>query len=237
MNITLTDHGVRKYDYNLGQFTSIDPLWEKYYGWTPYHYCGNNPVMAVDPSGFDWLEYSGQTVTWYGGDMGNTNEIKGVYNATSGYADEEGNYQSSEFQCEEGLGPIPEGDWEIDFSPNIKEAKTSRGYLVPSTTGGIETVPVDEDGYTKNPEWGYYRIKILPSEGTNTCGRNNLYFHDSQKGSTHGCIEISPNFFIDLLNYKAAGNNQLDVRVNYTEPTTNGGTYNQQYIEENFEEE
>ncbi len=49
----LADHGVRKYDYNLGQFTSIDPLWEKQYGWTPYHYCGNNPVMAVDPSGLE----------------------------------------------------------------------------------------------------------------------------------------------------------------------------------------
>jgi len=53
---TLADHGVRKYDSDLGQFTSPDPLWEKYIGWTPYHYCGNNPVMSVDPSGkFGWF--------------------------------------------------------------------------------------------------------------------------------------------------------------------------------------
>ncbi len=32
----LADHGVRKYDYNLGQFTSIDPLWEKLYLITNY---------------------------------------------------------------------------------------------------------------------------------------------------------------------------------------------------------
>jgi len=55
---SLADHGVRKYDSDLGQFTSIDPLWEKYYAWTPYHYCGNNPVMAVDPSG-KYFKYVG----------------------------------------------------------------------------------------------------------------------------------------------------------------------------------
>ena len=38
-------------DNEIGRFTSIDPLWEKYYSWTPYHYCSNNPVMGSDPSG------------------------------------------------------------------------------------------------------------------------------------------------------------------------------------------
>ena len=27
---------VRKYDYEIGRFTSMDPLWEKYTGWTGY---------------------------------------------------------------------------------------------------------------------------------------------------------------------------------------------------------
>jgi RHS repeat-associated protein len=49
--MNLADHGVRKYDNTLGQFTSIDPLWEKYYGWTPYHYCRNNPINRLDPNG------------------------------------------------------------------------------------------------------------------------------------------------------------------------------------------
>ena len=35
----LGDHGVRKYDGI--RFNSIDPLWEKYYGWSPYQYCMN----------------------------------------------------------------------------------------------------------------------------------------------------------------------------------------------------
>ena len=45
------DHGVRKYDDEIGRFTSIDPLWEKYYSLTPYQYAGNNPVIALDKEG------------------------------------------------------------------------------------------------------------------------------------------------------------------------------------------
>ncbi|MBX3044828.1 MAG: hypothetical protein KF896_14040 [Ignavibacteriae bacterium] len=47
----LGDHGVRKYDDKGGRFNSIDPLWEKYFGWTPYQYCMNNPIWAKDWDG------------------------------------------------------------------------------------------------------------------------------------------------------------------------------------------
>jgi RHS repeat-associated protein len=47
----LGDFGVRKYEAETGRFLSTDPLWEKYRTLTPYHYCGNNPINAVDPNG------------------------------------------------------------------------------------------------------------------------------------------------------------------------------------------
>jgi RHS repeat-associated protein len=47
-------HGVRKYENEVGVFTSIDPLWEQYRGWSPYHYAGNNPIMALDWNG-KWI--------------------------------------------------------------------------------------------------------------------------------------------------------------------------------------
>jgi len=50
----LGDHGVRKYTYQNGRFNSIDPLWEKYYSWSPCQYAGNNPISIIDPSGLAW---------------------------------------------------------------------------------------------------------------------------------------------------------------------------------------
>lgn len=49
--LELADHGVRKYDSDIGRFTSIDPLWEKYYSWAPYQYAGNNPITFLDENG------------------------------------------------------------------------------------------------------------------------------------------------------------------------------------------
>lgn len=44
---SLGDFEVRKYDEEIGRFTSIDPLWEKYYSLTQYHYMGNNLVNSL----------------------------------------------------------------------------------------------------------------------------------------------------------------------------------------------
>ena len=45
------DYGARWYDPVLARFTTIDPLCEKYYSISPYAYCANNPVNAVDLDG------------------------------------------------------------------------------------------------------------------------------------------------------------------------------------------
>lgn len=54
-------HGLNQYDvearyYDPGyiRFTSIDPLAEKYYSWSPYMYVGNNPLKYIDLDGKQW---------------------------------------------------------------------------------------------------------------------------------------------------------------------------------------
>lgn len=43
------DYGARYYDGI--RFTTMDPMAEKYYSISPYAYCANNPVNAIDPDG------------------------------------------------------------------------------------------------------------------------------------------------------------------------------------------
>ena len=45
------DYGARHYDAALGRFTTMDPLTEKYYNYSPYTYCLNSPVTHVDQNG------------------------------------------------------------------------------------------------------------------------------------------------------------------------------------------
>ena len=46
-------HGVRHYDPVTGRWNVMDALAEKYYPWSPYVSCGDDPVNAVDPNGMD----------------------------------------------------------------------------------------------------------------------------------------------------------------------------------------
>ena len=45
------DHGARHYDPVTGRWNVMDALAEKYYPWSPYVSCGDDPVNTVDPNG------------------------------------------------------------------------------------------------------------------------------------------------------------------------------------------
>ena len=63
--LNLYDYSARQYDPAIGQFTSMDPLCEKYYHISPYAYCAGNPVNRIDPDGEDIWELDKMgNVTW-----------------------------------------------------------------------------------------------------------------------------------------------------------------------------
>lgn len=48
------DYGARQYNPVIARWDRVDPLCEKYYGISPYGYCGDNPVNIIDPVGLDY---------------------------------------------------------------------------------------------------------------------------------------------------------------------------------------
>jgi len=41
----------------LGRWLSVDPLADKYFGWSPYNYVKNNPLIFVDHNGMYTTSY------------------------------------------------------------------------------------------------------------------------------------------------------------------------------------
>ena len=54
------DYGARQYDPVLAQWTSVDPMAEKYFPYSPYEYCLNDPIKHVDIDGNStWVSFMG----------------------------------------------------------------------------------------------------------------------------------------------------------------------------------
>jgi RHS repeat-associated protein len=60
-NLNYLDYINRMYDPEIGRWFVQDPLQEKYYSWSSYNYCMNNPVKYVDPDGKKiWISFNVQ---------------------------------------------------------------------------------------------------------------------------------------------------------------------------------
>jgi len=192
-------------------------------GLNQYLFCANNPVNNVDPFGLDWLMYNGTTLTWYGGQNGDTTKAIATYKATSGMPKQ----QTPSEHVNVG-GPIPEGDYKAQIWLDIKQAEIDPTKNTLKPGWGIQEIPTYKDDkgqiQSRAPDWGFRRVRIDPKKGTDTHGRGGFYIHDSSKGYSHGCVETEQSFFDQLIKFREAGNKSIDFVIKYTGDTTYGGT-------------
>ncbi len=161
--------------------------------------------MAAD------MTYDGKNLKW----------ATETFKATSGLL----GHQRADQQNQKEHGPIPEGTYRL-LAKDVGVAKSVNGNFV--VRPGIETLP-------PNPQlretWGPDRVflEIVSIDRADCRGRNGFYLHDSQKGYTHGCIEVEPRFFARLRDLALRSGGKLvtlELRVKYPSPQskTYGGT-------------
>ncbi|MCL1942986.1 MAG: polymorphic toxin type 44 domain-containing protein [Candidatus Azobacteroides sp.] len=59
--LNMLDYWKRNLDASRFQWTTMDPLAEKYPWLSPYAYCGNNPLKCIDPNGMDIYFFDAKT--------------------------------------------------------------------------------------------------------------------------------------------------------------------------------
>ncbi|MBB3187870.1 RHS repeat-associated core domain-containing protein [Microbacter margulisiae] len=70
------DNEARMRSVNVPEFTTMDPLCEKYYNMSPYAYVGDNLINAIDPLGMDSCTYNSKDNTYTSTTRGTMQEVE-----------------------------------------------------------------------------------------------------------------------------------------------------------------
>lgn len=166
------------------------------------------------------LIYDGKQLTWYG---------QGTFKASSGLP----GYQVPKNQCLPDKGPVPEGNYYIPLIEGGEASDDGSGTCNLSPSWQVQTIPRGTAAGVCEPywaNWGNNRVRFEPADVAtkHAClpiTRGGFYLHDSTKGYSHGCIEVSRVFFDQLRTFiKNNSKSRLNLQIKYVGGTTYGGT-------------
>jgi RHS repeat-associated protein len=125
------DYGARFYDPQIGRFTTMDPMANKYYRWNPYCYVLNNPLKYIDSDG-RLVEFA----------PGSSQEFKNKVAATINYMNTKGtsgffnslSESKSVYILQETKGGVNTfASNTISWNPNLAKITTEGVILSPAT--------------------------------------------------------------------------------------------------------
>jgi len=181
---------------------------------------GSSTVGNPDKESPYWISYDGTHVNIYKGKYGDVSNLYASFGGSSGNS----GYELAANEDVENIGPVPQGDYKINLSLDTRRFST-----YPLNEGHGVQLLVDPNAkqnrvWTGGPDWGRWRAR-LDKVNVNS-KRNNLYFHDSYKGYSHGCIETETPLFYFLTMLHDQGITEIKVQVKYQSRQTHtyGGT-------------
>jgi len=166
--LDLYDYGARQFDPIVPMFTQQDPMAEKYYYLSPYVYCANNPMNAIDPDGKDWIyaNYDGEQFVYFDDRINSQEDIDKYYYGNIGshpitYLGKSGNvYQGTKDGDKLSYTLNSDGTYSDSYG-NLLSQEVSIGEKL-----HIGSSVVQLNGQPKNNFYGVYLGPNNPNNGS-----------------------------------------------------------------------